>query len=98
MKPSEIIIKPIVTEDSMKQTQDGFYTFQVVRQANKYQIKEAIGKAFGVKVLNVRILKRPGKRYRVGRYRQARKREDLKKAIVKLKKGDKIDVFESLGE
>lgn len=98
MKLSEIIIKPIVTEDSMKQTQDGFYTFQVARQANKHQIKKALEDNFGVKVLKVRILKRPGKRYRVGRYRQARKREDLKKAMVSVRKGDKIDVFESLGE
>lgn len=98
MKPSEIIIRPIVTEGSMAETKSGFFTFQVAKKANKYQIKKAIEDNFGVKVLKVRILKRPGKRYRVGRYRQQRTRQDLKKAVVRLKEGDKIDVFESLGE
>ena len=98
MKLDQLIIRPIITEKSMKETQNGVYAFQVVKEAKKPQIKEAIESFFGVKVLKVRVLKRPGKRYRVGRHRQQKIRKDLKKAIVQLAKDDKIEVFESLGE
>lgn len=98
MKLDKIIIRPLVTEKSMKKTPNGVYAFQVVKEANKRQIEEAVEKNFGVTVLKVRVLKRPGKRYKVGRYRQEKRKRDFKKALVELKKGDKIDVFESLGE
>lgn len=98
MKLDKLIIKPLITEKSMRETKDGVYVFQVAKEATKHQIKEAIEKFFKVKVLKVNVLKRPGKRYRVGRHRQERVKKDLKKAIVKLAEGNKIEVFESLGE
>lgn len=98
MKLENVIIRPLVTEKSMKKIPNGVYAFQVADEAHKAQIKEAVEKFFKVTVLKVRVLKRPGKRYKVGRRRQEKTRKPLKKAIVNLKKGDKIDVFESLGE
>jgi len=98
MKLDKVIIRPLITEKSMRETPNGVYAFQVAEEAHKGQIKEAVEKFFKVTVLKVRVLKRPGKRYKVGRNRQERSRKALKKAIVNLKKGDKIDVFESLGE
>lgn len=98
MKLNKVILRPIVTEQSMKRTAEGDYCFEVAKNANKQQIREAVEKAFKVTVLGVKTLKRPGKRYKVGRFRQGKTRSDLKKAIVRLKKDDKIEVFESVSE
>lgn len=98
MKLDKIIIRPLITEKSMRETANGVYAFQVAEAAHKAQIREAVEKFFKVTVLKVRVLKRPGKRYKVGKNRREKTRKSLKKAIVSLKKGDKIDVFESLGE
>ena len=71
------------------------YTFEVHPLANKTQIKIAVEKVFGVKVLDVNTLNRAGKRKRT-RYGYG-KRKDVKRAIVTLRPGDRIDVFGQIG-
>lgn len=88
------LIRPIITEKSMLQTAANKYTFEVDVNANKNQIKEAVEKTFAVEVVSVETTKVSGKRRRIGRLRREIRKTDSKKAIVKLKPGQKIDLFE----
>jgi large subunit ribosomal protein L23 len=72
----------------------GKYAFEVVKGANKNQVKQAVEKAFKVKVLDVNMMTVPGKTRRVGR--QIVLTPSHKKAIVTLKPGDKIELFEGV--
>ena len=87
---TDIIIAPVVTEKTMAERALGVYTFKVAKDANKFQIKDAITKAFGVKVDKVNTLNTKSKAKRVGRYEGRTK--TYKKAIVTLKAGEKIDL------
>jgi len=62
--------------------------------ANKIEIKKAIETAFDVKVLNVKTINMKGKTKRLGRFEG--KRSSWKKAIIRIKEGDTIDIFESV--
>jgi len=92
-----VIIRPLVTEKSTHQTSQhtakrgGAYHFEVHPDANKAEIKDAIQKLYGVKVLDVRTANRQGKlrRYR-WRYGRTRK---TKKAVVVLDPNHHIDLF-----
>jgi large subunit ribosomal protein L23 len=86
----EIIKKPIITEKSMKGTQFNKYTFRVIPEANKIEIRKAIQEIFNVKVLKVHTLNVHGKTRKRGRYEGTT--PDWKKAIVTLKEGDKIQI------
>lgn len=89
-----VLRRPLITEkDTMLQAQ-GKYAFEIAREANKPQIKQAVEKAFKVKVLTVNVMTVPGKTRRVGR-RQVLT-QSWKKAIVTLKPGDKIELFEGV--
>lgn len=92
----DIIIRPIISENSMEQIADRKYTFEVKKNANKIEIKKAIEEVFpGVEVESVNTLNVLGKVKRMGR--NEGKRPDWKKAIVKLKEGSKtIEFFEGL--
>ena len=93
--PYQIIIRPIITEKSMRlKEEENKYTFEVHPKATKKDIKDAIEKLFNVKVEKVNTINVKGKRKRVGRYWT--KKKDWKKAIVKLKEGYKIEFFESI--
>lgn len=93
--PHDIILKPIVTERSMMQAEEKKYTFKVSRDANKYQIKDAIEKIFDVKVEKVSVMNMQGKIKRMGR-NQGRT-ASWKKAIIKLKPESKeIKLFENV--
>jgi large subunit ribosomal protein L23 len=92
--PHDIIIKPIISEHSMGIMEDNKYTFIVDKKANKVEIANAIEKIFNVTVEKVYTLKVRGKNRRMGRY--VGKTPDRKKAIVKLKEGDKIEIIEGL--
>jgi len=72
----------------------GKYAFEVANEANKQQIKEAVEKAFKVKVTAVNVMTVPGKTKRVGRRMVLT--PSHKKAIVTLKPGDKIELFEGV--
>ncbi len=82
MLPEEVIIKPVVTEKSNDQVQMGKYTFKVNKKATKVDIKRAVEKLFGVKVLKVNTVSVKGKEKRVGK--SVGKTSDWKKAIVSI--------------
>ncbi|OLC54633.1 MAG: 50S ribosomal protein L23 [Chloroflexi bacterium 13_1_40CM_4_68_4] len=88
---NEVLVRPVITEKSMVQANEGQYTFEVAPGANKHQVKDAVEIAFKVNVLQVRVMKVPGKMRRVGR--KIGKRPDRRKAIVRLAEGQKIERF-----
>lgn len=90
----DIIIKPVVTEKSMDLLADNKYTFIVDKKANKTEIKGAIEHIFNVEVEKVYTMNIKGKPKRMGRFEG--KRPDRKKAIVALKAGQKIRLFEGM--
>lgn len=89
-----VIEKPIISEKSLTLASRGWYTFAVAPSASKGRIAEEIGTMFKVDVVNVRTITMHGKTRRVGRRMQAAKQQDWKKALVQLKAGQKIDIFE----
>ena len=95
MKVADILKRPIITERSLRASAKGVYTFAVGKKATKSQVKKAIEEQFKVEVVSVRTLNYKGKKRRVGRRRIESQLKDFKKALVKLKEGDKIDVFET---
>lgn len=91
----DIIIEPIITEKSNIQKEDAQQvTFKVPLWATKIQIREAVEKVFEKKVLDVKTIRVKGKVKRLGRH--VGKRADWKKAIIKLKPGERIDFFEGV--
>ena len=94
-EPRDIVRRARITEKGTKirEGQNG-YLFEVARDANKIEVKKAVEAIFNVKVNSVRTLRVHGKPKRVGRH--AGHRPDWKKAIVTLKKGDTIELFEQV--
>jgi len=90
----EVLRRPLVTEKDTTLQDEGKYSFEVAREANKHQIKQAVEKAFKVKVTAVNVLTVPRKARRM-RGRQVLT-PSWKKAIVSLKSGDKIGFFEGV--
>ena len=91
--PRDIIIRPLMTEKSMRQKEElNTVTFQVRRDANKIEVRSAIETIFNVKVADVRTASFQGKLKRMGRHQG--RRPDWKKAIVKLAPGHKIELVE----
>ena len=91
----DIIIKPIITEQSMEATEEKKYVFQVAIDANKTEIKKAIEEIFGVKVEKVNTIRMEGKLKRNGRF--VGRRANWKKAMVKLTAESKtIEFFEGM--
>ena len=91
----DIIIRPIISEQSMDQLAEKKYTFEVKKSANKIEIKKAVEEIFGVKVESVNTLNMLGKMKRMGRYEG--RRANWKKAIVKLTADSKtIEFFEGM--
>ena len=93
----DVIIRPIITEQSMEQADIKKYAFEVARDANKAEIKNAVETIFGVKVEKVTTVNYDGKKKRTGRYPEG-KSPARKKAVVRLtEKSKAIEVFEGLG-
>jgi large subunit ribosomal protein L23 len=92
LHPGEILIRPVVSEKSYEQIQQNRYTFRVHKDAHKTQIRQAVEELFEVKVVAVNVVKVQPKPKRRGLIRGTR--PGWKKAIVELKAGDKIDIFE----
>ena len=91
----DIIIKPIITEESMKGTADRKYTFQVAKDANKIEIAKAVEELFGVEVEKVNTISVRGKFRRQGRVGGFT--ASSKKAIVTLTEKSKgIEFFEGM--
>lgn len=93
----DVIISPLITEKSMNDASSGKYSFKVNKRSNKKEIKSAIEKAFNVSVTGITTSITKGRSVRVGQRRTEKRLGDFKKAIVSLKTGDKIGLFE-LGE
>jgi len=94
LRSYDIIIKPVISEKSLGVMDENKYTFIVNRKANKTQIKKAVEDLFNVTVLKVNTIKVPPKKRRQGRYEGYTSQK--KKAVVTLKDGDSIEVFEGL--
>lgn len=94
MNINQVLLKPTITEKSTILQESGKYTFQVSPQANKVEVKEAVEKSFDVTVIDVNITKLHGKRKRYGP--RISKKPDIKKAVVSLKSGDRINLIEGL--
>ncbi len=93
--PYTIIERPMVTEKSSMAAEQGKYTFKVNPEANKIEIREAIEQIYPVHVTKVNTVTVRGKSYRLGRVK-TRKRPDWKKAIVTLRAGERIEIFEGV--
>lgn len=88
----EVLLKPVVTEKGMaKKEEERTLCFQVKKEANKIEVKQAVEKLFNVKVEEVRTANFEGKLRRRGRF--AAYRSDWKKAYVKLLPGQKVPEF-----
>ncbi|OGG09315.1 50S ribosomal protein L23 [Candidatus Gottesmanbacteria bacterium RBG_16_43_7] len=92
------MIKPVITEKSMKNVTNGWYTFRVDRNASKPQIAGQISQRFDVTVIAVRTMVIHGKIRRVGKKMRQIKRPDWKKVQVRLKSGQSIAAFQISGE
>jgi large subunit ribosomal protein L23 len=92
--PRDVILRPIVSEKSYALLDQGVYTFLVAPDANKIEIRQAVERIFGVTVLKVNTLNRPGKRKRNRKKQTFGKRADTKRAVVTLAAGQNIPIFE----
>ena len=90
----EIIRRPLITEKSTLLHESGKYVLEVTKHSCKAEIKNAVQKFFNVKVKSVNIISVHSEAKRIGQNRV--KTSPWKKAIVTLKPGDKIELFESL--
>lgn len=93
MSARDVILKPIVSEKSYALIDEGTYTFLVHPDANKIQIRQAVEEIWDVSVVKVNTQNRNGKvkSTRLGKGR----RNNTRRAIVKLAEGDKIELFET---
>jgi len=93
--PMDVIVRPLITEKATRLSGEHKYAFAVRRGTNKVQVKEAVQRAFNVRVETVNIMNVRGKprRTRTGRVRH---RPDWKKAVVTLVPGDKLELFEGI--
>ena len=88
----DILVRPLITEKTMKLVEEGKYTFEVKQGANKVEVKKAVEELFKVEVTAVNMMNTQRKKRRVGKYEGLR--PAVQKAIVTLAKGQKLDVFE----
>jgi large subunit ribosomal protein L23 len=95
MEAQRIIRRPLITEKAaqMKETSNTI-CFEVDKSANKIEVRRAVEKLFGVKVLDVRVANREGKWKRMGRF--VGQRKAWKKAYVRLAPDQKIEFFEGV--
>jgi large subunit ribosomal protein L23 len=90
LQAHDVILSPVITEKSSEASESNHVVFRVRLDATKPQIKKAVEKLFGVKVVAVNTLTRKGK---TKRFRGIEGRQkDVKKAVVKLAEGESIDV------
>ena len=96
MNAYDIILRPVITEQSMESVADKKYVFQVAVNANKTEIKAAVEEIFGVKVAKINTIRMQGKVKRTGAY-PAGRRAAYKKAIITMTADSKtIELFEGM--
>ena len=94
MNPADVLVAPVVSEKSYVLASTNKYTFRVHPNAHKTQIRQAVQELFGVHVVDVRTMSVKSKPKRRG-WTSGRTRE-LKKAIVEVREGDSIPIFQGL--
>lgn len=94
MRKADVIIAPVISEKSTKDAASGKFTFKVAKEADKNLIKKVIEEKFKVNVVSVSTSINKGKKRRFGMKRIEKAMPEWKKAIVALKKDQKIDLFE----
>jgi large subunit ribosomal protein L23 len=92
LHPGQVLIRPVVSEKSYEQITQNKYTFRVHEDAHKTQVRQAVEELFDVTVVRVNILKVQPKPKRRGLTRGTR--PGWKKAVVQLKAGDSIEIFQ----
>jgi len=92
LHPGQVLLRPVISEKSYEQIAHNKYTFKVHQDAHKTQVRQAVEQLFDVSVVRVNIVKVQPKPKRRGLYRGTR--PGWKKAIVELKAGDSIEIFE----
>ena len=92
MHAREVLIAPVVSEKSYSLIEDNKYSFRVHDKAHKTQVRQAVEELFGVKVERVNIAKVQAKPKRRGMFKGVK--PGWKKAIVELREGDSIEIFE----
>jgi len=90
-----VLIKPVITEKSLQlASKQNIYTFKVTPSATKPQIAQAVRELYGVEVKKVRTVMNQAESRRTGRKRLKASTTKTKKALVQLKEGDKIEIFD----
>lgn len=89
-----ILIKPVITEQSMENAKNHKYTFLVAKEASKTMIKDAIEAKFTVNVISLTTAIVKGRTKRVGKKRTQKVDSAFKKAIARVKNDQKIDLFD----
>ena len=92
LHPGQVLLRPVISEKSYEQITQNKYTFKVHQDAHKTQVRQAVEQLFGVKVLSVNIVKVKAKPKRRGTFNGVR--PGWKKAIVQLREGQTIEIFE----
>lgn len=88
-----VVMRPIFTEKSMSLANSGWYTFEVAIESNRAQITKVIENAFKVHVVEIRTITVKGKSKKTGKKRIEVAASSWKKALVKLAKNEKIELF-----
>jgi large subunit ribosomal protein L23 len=92
LHPNEVLLAPVVTEKAYAGVEEGKYSFHVHPDAHKTQVRQAVQELFGVTVVRVNISKVQAKPKRRGMQRGTK--PGWKKAVVQLKPGESIEIFE----
>lgn len=92
LHPAQVLIRPVISEKSYELITQNRYTFKVHQDAHKTQVRQAVEQMFDVTVVKVNILKVQAKPKRRGLIKGIR--PGWKKAVVELKAGDSIEIFE----
>lgn len=93
-KAYKILVNPLITEKASAMGAENKYIFKVAKNANKIEIAEAIEEVYNIKPVSINIIKMIGKKVRHGR--TSGKRKDWKKAIITLRKGENIKIYEGV--
>jgi large subunit ribosomal protein L23 len=92
LHPNEVLLAPVVSEKSYSLIEDGKYSFRIHQDAHKTQVRQAVEELFGVTVVGVNIVKVQPKPKRRGMSKGVK--PGWKKAIVQLRAGESIEIFE----
>ena len=93
--PEQVLLRPVVSEKSYALMEDGTYVFVVAPDATRLEVRDAVEQVFGVHVTKVNTLNRKGKRRRNRRRNTFGHQASTKRALVTLRPGERIDLFET---